>query len=104
MNYTSEFMSRSRLRNQVLEAEVDARMHRGGSLADQSVCLPSASTETWMTQEDEVRYRRILAMLHYGEPTSNWEYESLLTDEERGYLDAYVIHQRWASIWLKRMK
>jgi hypothetical protein len=56
-----------------------------------------------MTQEDEVRYRRILAKLHYGEPTSKREYESLLTDEERGYLDSYVIQQRWSSVWLKGM-
>lgn len=103
MNYISEFMSRIRLRNQLLKAEVDARMHRGGSPDDRLACSPSASTETWMTQEDEVRYRRILAKLHYGEPTNNREYERLLTDDERGYLDSYVIQQRWASVWIRRM-
>ena len=55
-----------------------------------------------MTESEEIRYRRLMAMLHYGEATATPEYEALLTEGEREYLDAYLIQQRWAVLWLER--
>lgn len=46
---------------------------------------------------DERKFRRILAMLHYGDEDEDLSGRELLTQGERDYLDAYVISEHWAA-------
>lgn len=82
---------KARLREMLLQAEADARLHPRQPPAEAPRWSHQEPSEGWMTMEDEVRYRRILAKLHYGEPTEIPEYEVLLTDREREHLDSYLL-------------
>jgi hypothetical protein len=89
MKVLRHFMSKGWLRNQLLHAEADARLHSTGSNVEDPIHGISASFVPQMTEEDEVRYRRVMAKLHYGEETAIPEYEALLTEGEKDYLDGY---------------
>ncbi len=65
--------------------------------------IPSDCTSGIVSDFDEIGYRRIMAKLHYGEPTANPEYESLLTEQERENLDGYLVQSRWADFLAKKM-
>jgi hypothetical protein len=99
-----KFNTKKQFREKLLRSETEARLRGPGQQAeDPEQCL-LATTGASMTEGDEIRYRRIMAMLHYGEPTANPEHEAPLAEGERDYLDVYVIQQRWAKLWLERKK
>jgi hypothetical protein len=92
------------VREGLFQAEIEGRL-RGPFTSPE---FPHTSTfditQARMTDIDEFRYRRIMAKLHYGEPTANPEYEALLTPQERNHLDAYLIHSRWADFLTREMR
>jgi hypothetical protein len=95
------FMTKRKLREELLRAETEARLHSPIQLThDLNQPLMAAAPGSTMTREDEIRYRRTMAKLHYGETTANPEYEALLTKGEKDYLDAYLIQKRWAKLRL----
>ena len=102
MKISFQFMTKKELRENLLRSETEARLRGPDQQAEDPEQRLLATTGASMTAEDEIRYRRIMAMLHYGEETANSEYEALLTEGERDYLDVYVIQQRWAQLWSER--
>jgi hypothetical protein len=98
MKFLFQFVAKRRLRKALLQAEADARLHGPCLVADDPDWRPSVSTGTRLSAEEEIRYRRIMAKLHYGEDTANPEYEALLTQDEKNYLDAFIIQDRWAKL------
>jgi len=102
MKISFQFMTKNGLREKLLQSETEARLRGPDQQAEEPEQRQLATTGASMTEEDEIRYRRIMAKLHYGEATANLEYASHLTEGEKDYLDAYVIHQRWAKLWLER--
>ena len=97
----TRYFRRRRLAQRLIQAEAEARLRDKQSELEEPAKCPSGSLEGTMTEIDMVRYRRIIAKLHYGEDTANPEYEALLTQGERDYLDAYVIQQRWGLFWAR---
>ena len=94
---------KKKLREMLLQAETEARL-RGPLPVDDPEWLPPSMPGPSMTTEEEIRYGRMMAMLHYGEETANPQYETLLTVGEKDYLDAYVIQQRWVGMWLRQQQ
>jgi len=102
MRLRFQFMRQRKLRESLLHAEVEARLRGPVQEPDEVESQLSAMAKPSLSEEEEIRYRRLMAMLHYGENTANPEHEALLTDGEKEYLDGYLIHQRWAKFWLER--
>lgn len=87
----------------LFQAEIESRLRVPYTTADLPLQFPSDGTSGIVPDFDEFGYRRIMAKLHYGEPTANPEYEALLTEQEREYLDGYLIQSRWAGFLVKKM-
>ena len=68
-----------KVRELLLQAETEARL-RGPVALEDPEWLPPAMAASSMTAEEEIRYGRIMAMLHYGEETANPHYVALLTE------------------------
>lgn len=102
MRLPFQFLRQRMLREALLQSEVEARL-RGPVQQDKDIesQLPDTA-ESPLSEEEEIRYRRLLARLHYGEETAIPEYEALLTEGEKDYLDAYVVQQRWAQLRLRQ--
>ncbi len=99
MQRSLRFMTQRRLREGLLQAETEARLRGPDRQSDEPEWQPSVTIGASMSDEDEVKYRRILAMLHYGEESAVPEYEALLTEGEKEYHDGYILQQRWAKVW-----
>ena len=102
MKIPFQFMTKSRVREALLRSETEVRLRGPHPPAVHPVKLQHTSTATSMNEEDELRFRRIMAILHYGEETANTEYEALLAEGEKDYLDGYIVQQRWAQLWIGR--
>jgi hypothetical protein len=87
------------LREALLQSEVEARLRGPVQHANNLESQLPAPAESPLSEEEETRYRRLMAKLHYGEETAIPEYEALLTEREKEYLDAYAIQQRWSKLW-----
>ena len=101
MSFSSQFVAKKWLREELLRSESEARLRGPDQQADGLEWHHLGATVSSMTEEDEVKYRRIMAKLHYGEETAIPEYEALLTEGEKECLDAHVIQRRWAQLWFK---
>lgn len=99
MKFSFKFMTKMRIRTELFRAEAEARWRGNDLQVEDPDWRPSVSTCSPMTEDEEIRYRRIMAKLHYGKETATPEYEAFLTQEERDHLDAYVIQQRWSEFW-----
>lgn len=97
----TRYFRRRRLAHLLVQAETEARLCDKQSELEEPAKCPSGSLKGTMTEVDMIRYRRIMAKLHYGKDTANPEYEALLTQIERDHLDAYVIQQRWGQFWAR---
>ena len=95
---------RPSIRESLFQAEIACRLKVPYATGDLPNRIPSDCNPGTVPDIDESGYRRIMAKLHYGEPTANPEYEAMLTDQEREYLDAYLIQSRWAEFLTKEMR
>ena len=95
-----QFMRQRKLRESLLQAEVEARLRGPVQQPDDLESRLFAMAVPPLSEDEEIRYRRLMAMLHYGKKTANPKYEALLTYGEKDYLDGYVVQQRWAQLWL----
>ena len=100
MRLPFQFLRQRMLREALRQSEVEARL-RGPVQHDKDIEIQLPDTAgPPLSEEEEIRYRRLLARLHYGKETAIPEYEALLTEGEKEYLDAYAIQQRWSKLWL----
>ena len=102
MNFLSRFRAKDRLREQLLQAEANARV-KSPTVQDEAPmeCRP-ASIGSSMTEAEERHYHRIMAMLHFGEESANPDHEAFLAQAERDWLESYAIQRRWAKFWAKK--
>ena len=64
MQLSLRFMTQRRLREGLLQAETEARLSGPDCQSDEPEWRPPVNTGASMSDADEIRYRRILAMLH----------------------------------------
>ena len=67
-------------------------------------CMPIDEAGPAISPEDNRKFRRILAMVHYGEPGEDLAGRELLSEGEREYLDAYALSERWARFRVSQMR
>ena len=91
------------LAERLIRAEIEGSQKTKQPIDEASLVLDK-NYVSWMTEDDMIRYRRILAKLHYGEKDADPQNEALLTQEERDNLDAYLIRKRWGQFWASQRR
>lgn len=90
--------------DRLLEAERNPHGPVTMGNADGREGLPEDLSVLPLSEAEELRFRRILAIMHYGEEGEDLAGRKVLTQGEQDGLDAYVIRQRWARFRASQMK